>query len=444
MQLSNLTPFDVLGYAALDPGNREHRVLVMKVGYQLHQNPSGRWSARVMDENPTSLCMADEYEGEPGESSIIQESDLAPCKPRCDVLVRANAYAPKGIPSRQWEVAIQITAAPIPVAKPKPPHPLNPTMGLTPNQARQWQQAQQAYRKAVQSCQQRVLLDKRLTISGPAQFRKHVLTGWQRSRPELVSSVPIRWEKSFGGRCFVPAKTDAADAKPLLNEVCFQNPLGQGWIEKRWHKLAKQRSEQDADVLPAPQVEYPDDLVSQPCITSQEDTDLSAKQMAKIAEEYGHRSAGLGATGRAWAPRLALAGTYDQNWLEKHHPGLPSDFDFGYWNAAPLDQQTEYLPPDARIQTWNLTPAQITPDGHLDVSLPGHRPFVLLHLENDFLLALPMLTDTVILDMQSMTISLTHRSWIPEGMPVSMIEARFEADPDAPLVKRFESQLEQH
>ena len=47
---------------------------------------------------------------------------------------------------------------------------------------------------------------------------------------------------------------------------------------------------------------------------------------------------GLGAVGRWWQPRLALAGTYDDSWKQTRWPGLPEDFDFGYWNCAPEDQ----------------------------------------------------------------------------------------------------------
>ena len=44
-------------------------------------------------EEALGLQMADEYEGEDG-GSVKAESDLAPYKPKCDVLVRATARRP--------------------------------------------------------------------------------------------------------------------------------------------------------------------------------------------------------------------------------------------------------------------------------------------------------------------------------------------------------------
>ena len=82
MEFRNLTPFDALCFSALDVRDDEHRVIAMKVGYQLTRQPDGTWHAVVMDGEPVPLCTADEHYGEPGRSSVFQESDLAPYKPR--------------------------------------------------------------------------------------------------------------------------------------------------------------------------------------------------------------------------------------------------------------------------------------------------------------------------------------------------------------------------
>jgi hypothetical protein len=49
--------------------------------------------------------------------------------------------------------------------------------------------------------------------------------------------------------------------------------------------------------------------------------------------------AGLGCIGRAWQPRVTLAGTYDERWREERAPYLPADFDSRYFQCAPRDQQ---------------------------------------------------------------------------------------------------------
>ena len=51
---------------------------------------------------------------------------------------------------------------------------------------------------------------------------------------------------------------------------------------------------------------------------------------------------GFGPIGRNWLPRLKLAGTYDQNWIDEVFPFLPADFDDRYYQAAPEDQQIDY------------------------------------------------------------------------------------------------------
>ncbi|MCU1725736.1 DUF2169 domain-containing protein, partial [Pseudomonas sp. 7P_10.2_Bac1] len=156
----------------------------------------------------------------------------------------------------------------------------------------------------------------------------------------------------------------------------------------------------------------------------------------RLASTYKYQPAGFGVVGRAWAPRLALAGNYDAIWQAERWPGLPYDFDFAYWNGAPTDQQIEFPPPNLRIELFNLTDPSRTPDGRLRVELPSHRPFVLLRLLNGALLPLPMLTDTLRIDTDAMTLVLTHRISLPNTLDIRVLEARFETDPTAPLIKR--------
>ncbi|HHM9353691.1 TPA: DUF2169 domain-containing protein, partial [Pseudomonas aeruginosa] len=150
----------------------------------------------------------------------------------------------------------------------------------------------------------------------------------------------------------------------------------------------------------------------------------------------GYTPAGFGVVGRAWAPRLALAGTYDQDWEDNHWPGLPQDFDFTYWNGAPPDQQVAYPTPDARITLFNLVDPLLSADGRCDIQLPGHRPFVLMRMTNGVMLPLPMLTDTLRIDTDAMTLSMTHRISLPGSLDIRVLEARFETDPDAPIIQR--------
>lgn len=439
MQLRNLTPFGALCYGALDPDDREHRVVAMKVGYRLVPS-QGTWQAVVMDDVPMPLCLGDEPLGDPGESGTRRESDLAPFKPKCDVLLHATAHAPGGQASPSWPVRLRVSSGlPNTPVEPERPQPLNPFMALTTEQLKQWERnkakaRELALRQATQPEPRRVWLDKRLVVSGPSEFRRGMLRTWHRTRPTPVEQVPLRWELAFGGSSRI-ADPSSDDAPPLLNEVCFSNPLGRGWSESRLPKLLAKAKQPEPKSRPAPQVEYPDETMTRPCIAEHPQGELDARRMAELAQQYGHRPAGFGPLGRAWAPRLQRAGTYDQAWLEQRHPGLPPDFDYGYWNAAPEDQQTPYLPTDVRLELWHLTDPALTPNGALCVDLPGHQAFVLMRLRSGVMLPLPMVVDTLDIDAEALTVGLTFRTWIPAGTPVRVLEARFETDPAAPLLK---------
>ena len=289
----------------------------------------------------------------------------------------------------------------------------------------------------------RNLLDKQLRFTGPRQFKHSLFGGWQLSEPQPALSVPLRWEYAFGGSSVVrnPEHPLAPDSPEyLLNEVCYSNPLGCGWIEKSQESLGYTL---DAPLreLPAPQIEAPDTPVQHLDRVKHPDGELDATDMEQVASTYKYQPAGFGVVGRAWAPRLALAGNYDALWQAERWPGLPYDFDFAYWNGAPADQQIEFAPPNLRIELFNLTDPTLTPDGQLRVELPGHRPFVLLRLVNGALLPLPMLTDTLRIDTEAMTLVLTHRISLPNSLDIRVLEARLETDPTAPLLKRTPQQV---
>ncbi|MGH8463028.1 MAG: DUF2169 family type VI secretion system accessory protein [Pseudomonas sp.] len=447
MEFRNLTPFDALCFSALDKQDVEHPVIVMKVGYRLLPiaDRPGHFSAQVMDDEPLQLCTADRYWGEEGQSSVCEESDLAPFKPRCDVIVNGHAHAPGAIPAQTWVAGIRLSIplAPlvIKVARPKPWRPGEP---LTEQQLYQWRDAlREAERRRATAPTRDVLLDKRLRFHGPRSFVHGLFSGWRLTEAEPASCVPLRWEYAFGGASVLlnPRYPHEAAEPCLLNQVCYGNPLGRGWIEKRHEKLAWSL---DAPIerLPAPQIESADQPITHLDITRQADGDITSARMAELSASYRYQPAGFGTLARMWAPRLALAGTYDEAWQAERWPGLPTDFDFGYWNGAPADQQIAFAQPDLRIELFNLTDPALSHNGQVCVELPGHRPFVLMRLHNGVMLPLPLLTDTLLIDTDAMTVSVTHRISLPSCDPVRVLEARFETDPAAPLLKRAPAPLQ--
>lgn len=154
-------------------------------------------------EAQSPLVLEDMYYGEINKSSLICESDLAPFKPRCDVLlVHANAYAPCGKPSPK--MYCQIRAGNV---------------------------------------------EKTLCATGPRVWQWRLLR-WVLLPPEPVLSVPLRYENAFGGEC-LHVWPDWRE-KPPFHKVYTQNPVGKGWMPADHPQLQTLRE------IPAPQIEAPD------------------------------------------------------------------------------------------------------------------------------------------------------------------------------------------
>lgn len=433
MEFKNLTPFDGLAFSSFDTQDRPYHVVAMKVGYQLARVEGARWAAHLMEADPLPLCLADEHWIDPVTSSLREESDLAPYKPRCDVLVRGHAHAPGGQPARDWTVHLRLLQTrQDEVPEPSRPVPLNPVIGLTPTQLAQWESDKRSFQHLVRIAKTRpprTVIDKLLRVMGPSHFVRTPMVGWSRTASEPVDKVALRWEHSFGGSCRV---ADGETGPPLLNEVCFSNPLGKGWLEARWEQAVQKAKLPQPKELPAPQIvgQNGSDLQA-PVFEKHPEGEQDARQMRAIATRYRAHPVGLAPLGRSWAPRLALAGTYDDNWLKERHPYLPKDFDFAYYNCAPADQQIPFpdLTEGYELQTLGLTPG----GGAMRVLLPPHRALVLADL-GGARLALPMQVDTITLDTDAMQLSIVWRTACLKTMEPESLELRFKPDPSAPWV----------
>lgn len=398
-----------MAFNAVDiPGNEFH-VVVLKAGYELigrtpdPQNPITHECVLLEGDDALPLVMADEYEGEVGLSSVREESDLAPFKPACDVIVRATAHAPGGTPAASWEAGLWL-----------------------------WDRS-------------RCMIEKSIGISGPRVWASG-LFGWSLSRATPIVTLPVRWEYAFGGRSYVESKRDSGDV--LINEACFSNPIGCGWIERRFPALATHKeSRSSTDVLQsveqrdgvgfvrAAQIESMDKPQNELVVARHPEEEADAFHMSTIASNYGVSPVGLGVVGRAWAPRLALAGTYDDEWLRARWPYLPQNFDFRYWNSAPADQQIPWPQSDFAFELINLAHPSCTLSGHLIARLPGHRAVTALRLANGAIFPVQMPLDTIVIDAEQMRVSLTWRAIFPLTPEVRVCEARFETDPTAPLLR---------
>lgn len=387
MEFRNLTPFSTLCYKMLDTQDQEHHVVVMKVGFTLERTARGTVQARIQDDPAIPLCLQDEYAVELNHSQVLQESDLSPFKPRCDIIVNGTACALGGIPATEMPVSLRLLTA-----------------------------------------DRQLLLDKQLVVTGERFFIRHPLTGkWSLSAPESFTSLPLSYQYAFGGECRIDRESDEAksvpekyrltpeqqaehpqpDNPPVAHTTCTTNPQGTGFVE-RWYADATRQQR-----FPAPRIidpRHPFTLESfLHCLNGQADFSAVAFQPA-----------GFGFLGQSWQPRLAKAGTYDQRWLDTRHPRLPEDFDFSHWNGAPEDQQIPYPAPGLRFELKG-----VHPQGDLIGQLPAHKAVVLLRMDDGALIPQWMALDTLILDTDKMTLAVTWRYRISTRAPLRVMEARY-------------------
>ena len=173
------------------------------------------------------------------------------------------------------------------------------------------------------------------------------------SSPEPFKVMPLSYNSAYGG-------VDKPGEDPNTHQWYPLNHAGVGYHPKTPAKALAGK--------PLPNTEEINSPVARP--------DGNYKPMA------------FGPVGRAWQPRAKLAGTYDQNWIDNVMPFWPSDFDEGYFQAAPADQQTEYLQGGEGVELTNLTPLGQTTfrlptlripirfvfrDGKVKEAAPSHR-----------------------------------------------------------------------
>ena len=132
------------------------------------------------------------------------------------------------------------------------------------------------------------------------------------SRPLPFKSMDLSWERAFGG------------------EEEGENPVGVG---------VRPIAAKSGLEIPLPNIESPRHLIA------------SSKDRPEPV--------GFGPKGLDWAVRLNNLGTFNDKWLRDHWPGVPGDFDFGYFNMAPSDQQLDgYFRGGETFNIRGMHPAQ--------------------------------------------------------------------------------------
>jgi hypothetical protein len=213
---------------------------------------------------------------------------------------------------------------------------------------------------------------KQILVTGDRTWKVGVTRlGTTPTDPEPFRAIPVSFERAYGGH-------DPADATGV--RAFGRNPIGTGYTT----------SSAALAGLPLPNLEDP------------------ANRIRSWKDQPVPRS--FGPVGRTWQPRFARVGTYDERWLKPGAPAVPGDFDEGYYNCAPEDQQIEgYLRGDEKVRVVNMHPV------HADVTfrLPKLRVRCLADREragDRELVDVPTHLDTLWVDMEALLAVLVWRA----------------------------------
>jgi hypothetical protein len=282
LQLKNTTPFAAVLSLFPDPEGIDTLYVVVKATFEL-ASPCKLTAQQV------PVRLADEFLGEPGRSSVAQPGDVHLAKPSTDVLVLGRAWAPKGQPVGQLDCSVRVGA-----------------------------------------------LEKHVRVFGERSWKSGFFST-SPSAPTPFVSMPLVWERAFGGALVLDEKGDKVLWEP-------RNPVGRG--------IAARQKKAEWRAVPVPNLEDP----AQPLTRAgQRPTPACFAPLAP-----------------SWSPRKEFAGTYDEAWQKNRAPYLPKDFDPRFFQLAPAGLVASApLVGGEPVELVNLSQA-----GPVRTSLPGGSPTV--------------------------------------------------------------------
>ena len=277
LQLDNQTPFKATIALLPDRFGIDTLYVIIKATVTLRPG-------LALAETQVPLTMADEYYGDPSASSLRIASEMHIGKAGTDVILNGSAWAPGGRPTPRSQVGVAVGG------------------------------------------RQKIIL-----VSGDRVWK-----GGQPSDPQPFESIPLVWERAFGG---VHRRGDQVLAEE-------RNPVGCGF--------AGGRSTSDMEGLALPNLEDP------------------SAPLQQIGQSPA--PACLAPIAPSWLPRRQFAGTYDERWQRGRAPYLPDDFDPRFFQCAcPEFAFDRFLQPGEQVQVVGALPdgpiAFTVPESHLSVAV---------------------------------------------------------------------------
>ncbi|OEU64450.1 MAG: hypothetical protein BBJ57_01065 [Desulfobacterales bacterium PC51MH44] len=168
LQLVNRTPYQTEGALLLDINGAEVWVVVVKATFEV---TNGKL---LLADEQEPVCLVDEYNGEPGASSMKYENELVFNKPGTDIVINGHAYAPQAKPVTKMDVNVRVGR----------------------NQ-------------------------KTIRVFGDRIWYRSFV-GLSISKPKPFVKMPLIYERAFGG-------TDTSGDKPRKHGTEHRNPIGVGF-----------------------------------------------------------------------------------------------------------------------------------------------------------------------------------------------------------------------
>lgn len=441
MKLTNTTPYPAIAFEGIDQLGQAFHVVVMRQTYTWNE-----LGLLVVTEDQDPLRFEDQL-ADPNDlmSGILEESDLAHYKPKCDVIIKGHAYTP---PNKSGQDRIQASIqlqSPDSIALAEPVAPSKYAISESTKPA----SASNQYTRG------QVLIDKTLTVLSP----RHATIGLEgiagnvrysvKSAP-MPDKVSLNPSSSFGGYCLMeenhPAirtmdinelipKEDRSSIKlnPHHGTIAYLaednfNPAGKGFITPPYFNAIKPKR------IEMSQIHHPDFLIN---------GDIVNQVVKGKLDDKAHHNlvAGFGIRAKSHPERSKLIGTINQAFITSD-AALPQGFDFAMWNGAYPDLQTEYLTGNEWITLTNLCSpatkaARLNKQGDIELKLylPEVLPYLALESSQPAVTAteLPMKLDTVIVSPDSQTVNLVWRSMVisdyqPKVATLAVIDRQMQAD----------------
>ena len=418
MKFTNTTIHPALAFEGSDQLKQKFYVVVMR---QTHT-----WNEQgllVLADEQDPPCIKDQLiDPDDIMSGVVEESDLARYKPKCDVIIKGHAYPPR---FRQYQDSF---TASLKLQTPDYVILANPVA------ATKYAFVAQSTKRMAKDHYKagKILIDKTLTILSPRYLLNDSITGnahYKMHIEPMPSKVSLNPSSSFGGYSLIE---DSHNALKYINKdelipeeardtiklnphhgtiVYLQadgfNPAGTGYNSSIYHKYMQPPR------IKLSQIHYPDLLISESIVN----------QVTRDKLDYDRHSrlvAGFGVRAKSHLERVKQVGIVDEDFANSEDI-YPQGFDFAYWNSAYPDQQTEFLTGNEWLTLTNLcTPDTIAAsmnnkgDTVLRIYLPETIAYLALTSKDPQVIAteLPMRLDTVIVSPDRQKVNLVWRGLV--------------------------------